>query len=86
VLTGHYLARYVKMRELMLDRAGGEWNLGADAPVTLRADKDLPLPSRLSHARRDGWKCKDRARSGVDRNSDQVELAANLAEGSECLV
>jgi hypothetical protein len=62
MLTGHYLARYVKMRELMLDRAGGEWNPRLDAHDTLRADKDLPLPSRLSHARRDGWKCKDRAR------------------------
>jgi hypothetical protein len=78
MLTGHYLARYVKMRELMLDRAGREWNPGRDASVTIRADKDLPLPSRLSYARRDGWKCKDRARlcGGLESRVESLQSRA----------
>ena len=63
MLTGHYRARYVKMRELMLDIAGGEFKPGQTAPGTIRADKDLQLPRRLSHARREGSKCKEWAHS-----------------------
>jgi hypothetical protein len=61
MLTGHYRARYVKMRELMLDGAGGKSSARQYTSGTLLADKDLLPPSRLSHACRDGWKCKDRA-------------------------
>ncbi len=68
MLTGHYRARYVKLRELMLDSGGGELKPRQIAPGTIHADKDLQLPRRISHARREGWKCKEWAdgRGGVE--------------------
>jgi hypothetical protein len=63
VLTGRYLARYVKMRELMPESAGGSWNAGRDTPGMAMALKDLQSPGRLHLARREGWKCKEWADS-----------------------
>ena len=74
------------MRELMLENAGGGWNSSQAASRMLPVDKELIRPGQPTHHHREGRKCKDRARSGLDRNSDQAELAANLLEGSECLV
>jgi hypothetical protein len=59
VLTGRYLARYVKMRELMPESAGRRWNGGRDPPGIAMAHKDLQSRGQLRLARRKGWKCKE---------------------------
>jgi hypothetical protein len=49
----------------MLENAGVGRNGGWDHPLTLLADKELLIPSRVSRARREGGKCKDRARGSL---------------------
>ncbi len=62
MLTGHYRARYVKMRELMLENAGGKWKARQDASFILLADKELFYPGQTFPNHRGGWKCKEWAR------------------------
>ncbi len=62
--AGHYHARYVKMRELMPESGEGRQNPGQDARGMSLAGNYLQLWCRPSRARREGWRCKDRARSG----------------------
>ena len=68
----------------MLESARREWNRGPGAPVTILSDKDLQLPSRLSHARRESGKCKEWAHSVG--GSDQAELPTDLPEGAKSLI
>ena len=62
MLTGHYLARYVKLRELMLESAGEKANPRQEASRIPLADKELVYPGHAFPDRREGWKCKERAR------------------------
>lgn len=73
------------MRELVLESAGGEPNEGCVRPATLLADKELRLPDRLSHTRREGSKCKDRAYPRT-KFSDQLEPAPYLLKRREGLI
>lgn len=61
MLTGQ-LARYVKMRELVLENAGGKWKPSQEASCILLVGKELVCPRQPFPKRCEAWKCKDRAR------------------------
>lgn len=80
------------MRELMLDCAGEEVARDRGPPAKLAIDNELRHHCRSPHTRREGWKCKDRARRGPGEIDflggalNQTQLPADLPEGGESLV